>query len=281
VAGVHSVYIFGILVSAVGMSLYLAHSLGQSRLVEIENERKTHELTQARELQLSMLPRELPKFSGLDLAAATQTAAEVGGDYYDLKPAAPDAVLVAFGDATGHGLASGVLVTAAKALFTSLPGDGPLAEMLEACDRVLREMRLGRLQMCLTLARISPREAAVASAAMPPVLLHRAATGAIEELGAGGLPLGSPLAARYEERRTPLAPGDTLLFASDGFAELLDSLGNELGFARAAETFREAARGVSASSVAERLGAAVSSFRGARPQEDDVTFLVVRVTPSL
>jgi len=227
-----------------------------------------------------MLPRELPAAPGLDVAAATHTAAEVGGDYYDLRTGGDGTLLIAFGDATGHGLSAGIVVTAAKALFTSLPVDGPLPDLLAVCDQVLRGMRHPGLQMCLALARISPREAAVASAAMPPILVHRFSSGAIEELGAGDLPLGSRIPLRFEERRTDLSPGDTLLFASDGFAELFDSEGRELGYSGIAATFREAARGSSAREVVDRLGAAAAAFRGARPQDDDVTFVVVRVAAS-
>jgi uncharacterized membrane protein (UPF0136 family) len=277
IAGFRGYYMFGILALAVGVSLSLATELGRSRFVEAENERKTRELAQARELQLSMLPRTLPAVPGLEIAAASHTAAEVGGDYYDVRTDGLGGLLIAFGDATGHGLAAGIVVTAAKALFTSIPAEGALPDLLAGCDRVIREMRLPGLQMCFALARISPREAKVTSAAMPPVLVHRARTNAIEELGVGDLPLGSRIPLHFEERRTDLAPGDTLLFASDGFAELLDPEGHEMGYAGAAGAFREAAQGASARDVVERLGAAAAAFRGARPQDDDVTFVVVRV----
>lgn len=102
VAGVRAVYVFGILVSAVGMSLFLARSLGQVRVHEAENARKTLELARAREVQLSMLPRALPAAAGLELAAETHTAAEVGGDYYDARATGDGSLLVAFGDATAR-----------------------------------------------------------------------------------------------------------------------------------------------------------------------------------
>ncbi|MFI5180644.1 MAG: SpoIIE family protein phosphatase [Thermoanaerobaculia bacterium] len=273
-------YILGILALAIGVSLSLAHELGLSRLVSAENERKSRELAQARELQLSMLPRALPVVPGLEVAAASHTAAEVGGDYYDTRAGGDGSLLVAFGDATGHGLAAGIVVTAVKALFTSLPVDGALPDLQAVCDRVLRGMRHPGLQMCLALARLSPREVAVASAAMPPILVHRASSDAVEELGAGGLPLGGRIPLRYEERRTDLAPGDTLLFASDGFAELLAPDGREMGYPGVAGAFREAARGSTAREVVERLGDAAATFRGVRPQDDDITFVVVRVTDS-
>ncbi|HEX3555970.1 MAG TPA: SpoIIE family protein phosphatase [Thermoanaerobaculia bacterium] len=279
VAGVRQVYVFGILASAVGMSLYLASTLGQSRIHAAENERKTRELTQARELQLSMLPRVLPSLPGLDVAAATQTATEVGGDYYDVRPAGDGALLLAFGDATGHGLSAGIVVTAAKALFTSLTPTEPPGKLLESCDRAMAGMHLPTLRMCLSLALVSARSVTVASAAMPPLLVCRAATGEIEELGAGGLPLGGRLAGRYEERAAGLAGGDTILFASDGFAELTDPVGRQLGYDRVIESFRRAAQAGTAQQVIERLLAEASAFRSTHPQEDDITFVAVRVSP--
>jgi len=277
IAGVHEVYIFGILASAVGMSLYLASTLGQSRVHEAENARKTHELAQARELQLSMLPREMSRVAGLDVAASTQTAAEVGGDYYDVKAASDGALLFAFGDATGHGLSAGIVVTAAKALFTSLTAEQSPREMLTHCDRAMAAMNLPTLRMCLSLTRISPRGISSASAAMPPVMIHRAATGEIEELGAGGLPLGSRMRGNYEERTATLDAGDMILFASDGFAELADPAGRQLGYDGVVESFRRAARAATASEVIERLTADAAAFRANRPQDDDITFVVVRV----
>lgn len=276
VAGTRAVYVLGIVASAAGMSLFLGRSFAEARLAEVENERRGRELAVARELQLSMLPRALPEAPGLDVAAATRTATEVGGDFYDLRREG-DGLLVAFGDATGHGLAAGIVVTAAKALFTSLPDGAPLPELLATCGRVFSEMNLPRLRLCLSLARVSPRELAVVSAAMPPLLLHRAATRDVEEIGAFGLPLGGRLASNGGGRRTALAPGDTILFSSDGFPELGTVAGGALGYAEAEAAFREAARGASARDVVESLGAAVDRLRGGRPVEDDVTFLVVRV----
>lgn len=278
VAGIRAVYILGILASAAGMSFYLARTYGHSRLAEVENERKGRELAQARELQLSMLPRVLPRLPGLTVAASTHTAAEVGGDFYDLRTEGDGTLLVAFGDATGHGMAAGILVAAAKALFTALPAGDPLPQLLDRCGRALAEMNLPRLKMCLALARITPHQARVASAAMPPVLVHRAASGAVEELGAGGLPLGTRLTGTYVERQTTLDPGDTLLFASDGLGELRMPGGGELGYEGAARLFGAAALSPTVPGVIEALGVALERSRGTCPLEDDVTFLVVRVT---
>lgn len=278
VAGTRQVYLLGVFASAIGMSLYLARTVGQSRVVEAENERKTAELAQARDLQLSMLPRELPVVSGLDVAAVTMPAAEVGGDYYDVRAAGDGSLLFAFGDATGHGLAAGIVVTAAKALFASLRVEDPPGALLGGCDAALRSMQLPSLRMCLALARVSRDRITVASAAMPPILIHRSRTNTIEELGTGGLPLGSRLIGQYEERSAALDSGDALLFASDGFAELMNAEGRQLGYDGVAEAFLAAAESEGATGIMMSLFQKVTAYRGATPQGDDITFVVVRTT---
>ena len=309
--GRDSIYMFGILTLAITMSLFLARSfastsrhlerrlgevkilseqiLGQERaaheqelrrcLLEAENARKTSEIDAARTLQLSMLPARLPAVEGLETAAAMATASEVGGDYYDFRVAPDGSLVVAFGDATGHGVAAGIMVTAVKALFSTLGGGESLPAVLAECDRVLREMQVRPLHMCLTLARLTPVSVTLCSAAMPPALIHRAGSGEIEELGTGGRPIGSRLNGTWNEHSAPLNPGDTLLFASDGFAEQLDSADNSLGYEGLAEVLRASA-GIPAGELVERLLARVTAWRGEREQADDITFVVVRASPS-
>ena len=76
--------------------------------------------------------------------------------------------------------------------------------------------------------------------------------------------------------RSALSPGDTLLLATDGFAEALDPDGNSLGFERVADALRDAAN-ASSKAVVERLMAKAAAWRGSREQTDDITFVVVRV----
>jgi phosphoserine phosphatase RsbU/P len=144
-------------------------------------------------------------------------------------------------------------------------------------DRVLRAMQSRPLHMCLTLARLTPRSISVCSAAMPPVLIHRAASGEVEELGHGGRPIGSRLVGAWTEHRAPLAPGDTLLFASDGLAEQLDPAENPFSYERLSEVLR-ASVGVPPGELVGRLLTRVAAWRGEREQGDDVTLVVVRAT---
>src|SRR6185295_16116119 len=92
----------------------------QRQELQTENERRAKELEEARQLQLSMLPKSVPQLVQLEIAAYMKTATEVGGDYYDFHLAEDGTLTVAVGDATGHGLKAGTMVSSVKSLFVSL-----------------------------------------------------------------------------------------------------------------------------------------------------------------
>ncbi|MDD1750542.1 MAG: hypothetical protein LUO89_11790, partial [Methanothrix sp.] len=92
------------------------------RMLEADNARKTRELDDARQVQLSMLPKEIPRLPQLDIAVKMETATEVGGDYYDFHLADDGTLTVALGDATGHGTKAGTMVSITKGLFHELAG---------------------------------------------------------------------------------------------------------------------------------------------------------------
>ena len=91
----------------------------QENLLEADNQRKTKELEEASKLQLSMLPKNVPDVPDLEIAVYMKTASEVGGDYYDFKYDNNGTLIIAIGDATGHGMKAGTMVATIKGLFTA------------------------------------------------------------------------------------------------------------------------------------------------------------------
>lgn len=244
-------------------------------LLEAEYERKVQELEEARQLQLSMLPNVLPTLPYLDIAAHMQTATEVGGDYYDFD-LAPDGVLtLAVGDATGHGMRAGTMVTATKSILNVLGRQPDLLHILERSTRALKRLNFHKLYMALTLAKIEGNTLQVAAAGMPPTLIHRAATGAVEELILKGMPLGCFTDFPYREREATLYPGDTVLVMSDGFAELFNTNGDMLGYDEARDLFGQSV-GRSAQDVIDHLLEAAQTWAGGEPPHDDITFVVLK-----
>ncbi len=248
----------------------------QQRLMSVEFERKTVELEDARRFQLSMLPKELPRHEGYEVAVYTRTATEVGGDYYDFH-LADDVLSVTIGDATGHGAKAGTMVTVIKTLFAGYDGAIRPADFLSDAAEKIKRMNLGRMAMALSLGRLERRTLTLSSAGMPPVLVHRAADGSVEEVALSATPLGT-LGTTYAQTAVDLAAGDTVLFLSDGFPELMNDAGQQLGYAATLDAFGEAAGGESASAVIESLATFAKRWHGDAPPNDDVTFVVVRVS---
>jgi len=260
----------------------------ERQLLEAEYRRKSHELEEARQFQLSLLPQELPTHPAFDLAVHMRTATEVGGDYYDFHLDEDGTLLAVIGDATGHGARAGTMVTVVKSLFSSLPaagavdagdgdGDGDdLARFLAEANRTVRRMRLERMAMALTVVRLHHRRLTVATAGTPPALVYRRGRGEVEELDATGMPLGG-LDFPYRQQHLDLEAGDRVLLTTDGFPELLDAGGEPLGYRRARELFAGAAPRESAEEILAELAGAVVERTGGQPPDDDVTFVLIEV----
>ena len=257
-------------------------SLQQQRIVEqervaVEYERKSVELEEARRFQLSMLPKEVPRVDGFQVAVFTRTATEVGGDYYDFRVGADGLLSATVGDATGHGAKAGTMVTVIKTLFAGYDGtQSPAAFLRDAAEKIKR-MELGRMAMSLLLARFERGRATVAAAGMPPVLVHRAASGRVEEVAHAATPLGT-LGTEYSDRLIELAAGDTVLLLTDGFPELQSPSGQQVGYAATVDEFARAAQAADAQGVIDALADAARQWHGDFPPNDDITFVVVRVT---
>lgn len=248
----------------------------RQRLLALEYQRKTVELEEARRFQLSMLPKELPRHESFDVAVFTQTATEVGGDYYDFHAGTDGTLSVTIGDATGHGARAGTMVTVIKALFAGYDGVSPAAFLSGAAEKI-KKMDLGRMAMALALARFEKSRVTLASAGMPPMLVHRAGTDRVEEIGLPATPLGT-LETDYAERSVDIAAGDTILLMTDGFPELLNAAAQQLGYPQAMAEFAAAAAAGDSRGVIDALSAAARRWHGEQPPNDDITFVVVRAT---
>ncbi len=248
----------------------------ETRALKAENERKSRELEEARRLQLSLLPKELPRHPRYAVAAVMRTATEVGGDYYDFHLGDDGSMTVAIGDATGHGTRAGIMVAIMKGLFARLCHEPDLRTVLQECNRTLRGIELDPMYMALGLLRLEGERARAAAAAMPPLFVYRAARTAVEQVLVSGMLLGTGFDVPWEEVALDLAPGDKLLLLSDGYLEQIGAGEEMLDYARCAEAFLAAARETPAA-VIDRLLERLDAWRGAVPQGDDVTLVVVEV----
>jgi serine phosphatase RsbU (regulator of sigma subunit) len=253
---------------------WAAREEAERRVLEADNTRKTAELEEARQLQLAMLPREVPALADFDIGVHMATANEVGGDYYDFATNGDGSCTVAVGDATGHGLHAGMVVGAAKSLFQSTAPGSDLTAILARIETGLSAMHRREASMAMLLLRLADGQVELVSAGMPPVLVWRRATGAIEEYMLPSVPLGTLRRTEYRQAWIGLEPGDSLLVMTDGLAEVSDPRGDLLGYERAAELFADAAHLGPQGAIVEMVAKA-RQYQAGAPLEDDMTLVVI------
>lgn len=246
--------------------------LSLAQKAEAENRRKTEEMRQARAIQLSLLPKAPPANPWYEFAVHLETATEVGGDYYDFFPQEDGSLYLVTGDATGHGISAGMMVSMTKSALKALDVSTPNV-LLEQLNGVMRAVDLTRMQMALNVMHLGPEELQLSSAAMPPAYVYRADRQRVEEILLPGLPLGAMADPIYRLESLALGSGDAVLLISDGLPELLDTRGPAGGYTQLATALGGIGHG-SASEILESLLGLIQEED--RPLADDVTLVVAK-----
>lgn len=243
----------------------------------VDKIRVRDELEVARQLQTDLMPKTSPELAGYQFAHSWRTANEVGGDYYDFLPLPDGRLVLVVGDASGHGMASGLVMAIAHAtLKTALDLDPSCESVVKLMNRAICRTGDKRTFMSLFYGLLDPETGRLehTSAGHPFPLLRRA-DGSVEELGRGGLPLGlvDPLPVVTDS--AILAPGDTLVLYSDGLPEAVDQAGNAFGYERLKQ---QTAAGGSPQVLHSRILNNFDRHTAGSPLRDDLTLVVVEHT---
>ncbi len=248
----------------------------EKRLLEAENERKTRELEEARALQLSMLPQKMPSVNGYDIAVFMETATEVGGDYYDYSIEQDGTLVLALGDATGHGMKAGIMVAAAKSYFHTLVHEADSLTLLKRMSNGLRNLDMKLMYMGFMVVQCKQDEFEIATAGMPPVLHFKNRERRVDDVVLKGLPLGSSIDYPYERKKIQLGQGDVLLMMSDGLMELFDPNREMLGTEKIAEILKNS-NSYSAGDIINQLTQLIERWSGGKEPDDDITMMVLKI----
>jgi serine phosphatase RsbU (regulator of sigma subunit) len=248
----------------------------RTKIAEAENKRKTKELEEARQLQLSMLPKELPQLAHLDIAVYMKTATEVGGDYYDFHIGTDGTLTVVLGDATGHGMKAGTMVTAVKSLFNSYASNKNILFTFQEMGRCIKQMHFQNLSMCMIMLKIQKDKISMSSAGMPPVYIYRKNSDSVHEYLFEGMPLGTMRNFPYKIKECNLNSGDVILLLSDGLPELKNNLDVQFGYRKVKNTLLEISD-LEPDAIISKLKDAGSEWVNDNDPDDDVTFVVIKV----
>ena len=239
------------------------------------------ELEIAAEIQRSLLPSQIPTCLPFEVAAACQSALQVGGDFFDIIPAPNGALLLVIADVMGKGVPAALFAAVLRSTLRSMPQlfDQP-GELLTAANRTLFS-DLSRVDMFIT-AQVTYLDSChqmllSANAGHCPLLIVQPAAPEAETVSESGFPLGIEPLTHYEQTKTLLPPGATALLYTDGLSETRNALHEMLGEAQLRRMLAEsAARSFHAEAAKQFLLASLADYSNHLPLTDDQTLILIR-----
>ena len=239
-------------------------------------------LAVAMEVQQSLLPLHPPELPGLDIAGSSIYCDETGGDYYDFihVPDKESFLLhVAVGDVAGHGIPAALLMTSTRAFLRQRSAMGGSIDRIVADtnDQLARDVEESGRFITLFYAELDANRLTMqwVRAGHDPAILYDSVADRFEQLGGKGMPLGVLGSVEFSSQQRSLTTGQTIAIGTDGIWEASNDAGEMFGKDR----FRHLIRSNAHRSAGELVSAvleSVTSFRGSRRQEDDVTLVVIR-----
>ncbi|MEZ4767888.1 MAG: SpoIIE family protein phosphatase [Caldilineales bacterium] len=211
----------------------VAQLVRQQQIEARDRERLEQELRVARLIQQTLLPKELPRLPGFNVAAYYQPARQVGGDFYDFHYFDDGRIGLVVGDVTDKGVPAALVMATTRTMLRSAAErlESPGAVLERVNDLLVEDIPPKMFVTCL-YALLDPKTGRLHFANAGHDLPYVRTADGVHEMRATGMPLGLLGGMGYEEREIILKPGDTVLFYSDGIAEAHAPDGDMFGFPR-------------------------------------------------
>ena len=271
----------GLIVEQAGLAIY------NMRLQEemLQRQRTEEQLKVARQIQLGLVPRQLPRIPGLSLAVDYAPAQEVGGDYYNFYSIDHDHLGIGVFDVSGKGV-PGALLAAITGTFMKMAAPrskSPAWALNEVSLALAPEMQRGMyVTACYAVLRLSTLQLTFVSAGHPDTLIVRERDSNCERHKPRGAAIGLLPPNRFrtvlEQETVQLEQGDTVVFYTDGVTEAMNAQGEHFGMDRFTAVCSAHARKGPKEMTAEVLEA-IRRHVADTPQYDDITIIALRVWP--
>jgi serine phosphatase RsbU (regulator of sigma subunit) len=262
----------------------IAVALENARLYESETEKKKleHDLSNARKIQGTLLPREIPSMAKLDISGVMLPAQHVGGDYYDVIKVSDDEVFVVVGDVSGKGLSASLYMSKLQTMIRlyCLNGKTPKEILIEANKHLYADLEKNYfITVSLALFNTKTNTVKLCRAGHPPyILISDGSSKLILPGGMGlGLDKGEAFNSSIEEKEFRIKAGDLYAIYSDGVTEAMNDKMEEFGEKRLAGIIKQHAS-LPVKDIQKKILLDVTNFCGPTPQHDDITILLLKVS---
>ena len=271
-------------------TLTILQTLAQHASVAIDNanlyerlaaqERMAQEMTLARQIQQSMLPREAPQINGYEIIGGSTPALEVGGDYFDYVSRDGQCYML-IGDVSGKGVPAALIMSIVRALIhTYLEFETSPVRILRSVNRNISADLDPEMFVTMSSIQLDPKQnkLLVARAGHEPVMVVHE-NGDVENLSPPGTALGMLEVADFdsmiEESACGLQENDTVLLYTDGITEAQNTVRDEFGYERL-ETLVKENRHLPVNALYDKIIEALKQFTQGVAQSDDITLVILR-----
>ena len=238
-------------------------------------ERIEQEINVAASIQQKVIPRELPKIPGYDVAGTNIPSREVGGDYYDCIDLGDDRFALVMADVAGKGIAASLLVNTLNAsLYAYLDNNTPLPEMADKLNKIIYNASPPDkfITYFITILDAKTGKLDIVNAGHNPILLLRE-DGAMQKIEAGGVGLGMfDFGIPYVGEKQTIKTNERLFLYTDGIPEAMNESEDEYSDERMEEFFLQN-KTKTAQEYVDKIVKDVKSFAGNAEQSDDITVL--------
>jgi phosphoserine phosphatase RsbU/P len=269
-----------------GLGLELSEAAASLATAAVERAHVAREMEIAREVQERLFPQHLPAIEGISLAGACRTVFGVGGDYYDAIEIGGSRLGLAIGDVSGKGISAALLMASLRACLRTMTRttSGELVELMAHMNRLIYEASAINRYATFFFGVFDPTASRfyyVNAGHNPPVLLRKSGSGSYEwlRLDCGGPVIGLLPEAFYEEGSLLLHPGDVMLAYTDGISEAMNSDEEEWGEEGMILAAQQSCD-QTAEDIVKAIFAAADTFTANAPQHDDMTVLVMKLSPA-
>lgn len=260
-----------------------AVAIENARLYEAEAQKITLErdLTLAKRIQQSLLPKCVPDMKGLDLCGVMYPAMLVGGDYFDFIRVSENKLFVVVGDVSGKGLSASLYMTKLQTMMNLYCTDGRSPrEILIDINRKIYESMERNWFITVSLALFDLENNTISFCRAGHSSLIEVENGIVREYTPKGLGLGLDDGRIFdpslEEIQITYKPGNVYAFYSDGVTEAMNEK-DELWGEENLQCVLEKKNKVSATEINDAVISSLKDFRGQRDQNDDITLVTLKI----